>query len=247
MSFYMQRVALATFIGFTLILLPISGQQLNADASQDVFTDLVKSAFGLDQELVNGAQYYNRHPRSMFHPYFSTPAFQMGSVTLRTKIYEEVRIKYDLYYQHLEIGYKNLSGGNNQVISVTDRVEAFSFGVYHFKKLNLEGKADRFYQVIATDHFTCYVFWEKGLVPLSGNTTYTEQFTGEKRTLYLFMDGDLHGFSSRSDFSDYFPEENKKEIKRGLKSSQFKFRTAPPGEIIRMMEVVSSTLEGNEM
>ncbi len=243
----MQRVALATFICFIIIQVPLSGQQLNADASPDDFTDLVKNTFGLDQELVNGEQYYNKHPRSKFHPYFSEPGFQFGSVTLRTKIYKGVRLKYDLYSQHVEIEYENIVGGNNQVISVTDWVEAFSFGNFQFEKLNLEGEEDMFYQVIDTDHFTCYIYWEKGLVPINGSTTYTEQFTDEKRTLYLLLNKKPVGFSSRSDFAGHFPEANKKEIKKALKKSQFKFRTASPAEIVRMMESVSNILEGNDM
>jgi hypothetical protein len=48
--------------------MPVRGQQSSALVSP-AYYELVDRAYGQDQELVNGMQYYNHHPRSQGNPY----------------------------------------------------------------------------------------------------------------------------------------------------------------------------------
>ena len=51
-----------------LIQAPLLAQEEGLEQNS-LFASLVEWAYGQDQELVNGLQYYNRHPRSLGHPY----------------------------------------------------------------------------------------------------------------------------------------------------------------------------------
>ncbi|MCK5134490.1 MAG: hypothetical protein KAR19_01785 [Bacteroidales bacterium] len=200
----------------------------------------MEQAYGLDQDLVNGVQYHNRYMSCQGHPYFMEDRFASGSVSVRGRIYKDVRLRYDLYSQHVEIEYENFSGGSNVLITITDNVDAFSRGAFEFLKLNLGQEPTRFYQVIRTNVFTCYVYREKELIPLTNNMLFIEQFIKASLTYQMEMDGRLYEFNNMKSFAALFPEDQQKMIKRYLRRKHFTFRKATPGAIVRNMSAVSN-------
>ena len=240
----MQKVAFAIFLCVHIYLSPVFGQQNMSQADRVSYVHLVKKGYGLDQDLINGLQYYNRNTLSKGHPYFQTNQFRRGSISVEGEIFYNVSLKFDIHSQQVELEYKNFSGGRNQVVTIFDKVDAFILGEYQFQKLSIEEGIEKYHQVIPTSCFTVYVFWEKGLVPLSGSTTYTEQFTDAKHTFWLDLDGELTPFNSRKDFSECFPEADQKEVKRLLSRNQFQFRTAQVDEIVLNMESVCKLMKG---
>jgi len=237
----MHKIAATILICFAFFNLPNYGQSSIADPL--AYVNLVKKQYGLDHELVNGVQFYNRYSRSKGHPFFHNNLYLTGTLSLDGKTYQDLHLKFDIYSQHVVLEYKIFSGGSNQVITVADKVDAFNLGPYHFKKLVLGEEEGKFYQVITTSCFNCYIYWKKELLPLNGSFTYIEQFSEAKRSLWLDLGGELHEFSSRKDFTVLFPEESRKEIKRYLSKNQFKFRTATVDEILRNLEAVCKLLE----
>lgn len=242
----MQKVALAIFLCLHIYLSPLFGQQNRSQSDHVSYAQLVKKGYGLDQDLINGFQYYNKHRFSTGHPYFQLNQFRKGSISIGGEVFTDVSLKYDIYTQNVELEYKKFSGGNNQVITVFDRVDAFILEKHQFQKLSFEGGPAKYYQVVSSPCFTIYVFWEKDLLPLNGSTTNVEQFTEAKHSLWLELDGALSPFSSRKDFSECFPEEDQKEIKRLLSRNQFRFRTAQVDEIIHNVESVCKLLKERE-
>ena len=244
MKLLMQKVAFAIFLFVHIFLSPVFGQQSTSQVDHGSYAQLVNKGYGLDQDLINGLQYYNKHKLSTGHPYYQNNQFRKGSISIEGEIFSDVSLKYDIHSQNVEMEYENLSGGSNQVITIFDRVDAFILGEYQFQKLSFEEGSAKYYQVISTACFTIYVFWEKELLPLNGSTTHVEQFADAKHTLWLDLDGVLSPFNSRKDFSQRFPEEDQKEIKRLLSRNQFRFRTAQVDEIIHNMESVCNLLMG---
>ncbi|MCK4745443.1 MAG: hypothetical protein KAT15_00330 [Bacteroidales bacterium] len=210
---------------------------------QGTFPDLVDHAFGLDQDLVNGVQYYNRYLRSQGHPYFLEDRFENGSVTVDGKLYQDVKLKYDLFSQRVELEYKTFSGGDNRLITVAEHMDAFRLGLYKFSRLELDGTTARFYQVIASDHFTCLVHWQKKLIPINSSTVYIEQFTKPSRTYWLELDGRTEPISNRKTFAKLFPLDKQQEIRRLIRQKHFSFRNATPDEIIRLIHEVSDLVK----
>ena len=243
MNLLMQRLALAILLCLHIYLLPVFGQQKIPPAEHAGYAHLVKKGYGLDQDLINGIQYYNKHTLSKGHPYFQMDQFNRGSISIKGETFDDVRLKYDIHSQNVELEYETLSGGSNQVITIFDQVDAFILGELRFQKLNIEEGSAKYYQVVSTPCLTVYVFWEKKLLPLNGSTTHVEQFTDAKQTFWLDLDGELTPFNSRKDFSECFPEEDQKEIKRLLSRNQFRFRTAQVDEIIRNVELVCNLLK----
>jgi len=233
---------------FCIIQVPLKAQH-DTDSTQR-FGELVYWAYGQDQELVNGLQYYNRHPRSLGHPYLLEGWVHQGSVSIRGKLYSNIWIKYDIHAQQVEVEYRTMNGADNQVILVSDRVDDFTIGNYFFKKLKLEEELDeeldekQFYQILGKERLIWYIRWEKKLVPLVGDPTFIEEFTSPKRNYLLELDGSIHPFSNKKSFVKLFPESIQKDIKRLIKSNQIQIRTASTEQLELFIMAASNILEG---
>ena len=146
MRFPTPSISLATVLLLLCMALPSLGQEAGGKDDPS-FAELVDRAFGQDQELVNGLQYYNHHPKSMGTPYLLDGFVRQGWVSIRGVIYNPVWLRYDIHSQQVEVEYTTLNGADNQVVLVSDRVDHFQMGEYFFRNLSLQGEEEQFYQV----------------------------------------------------------------------------------------------------
>jgi hypothetical protein len=215
--------------------LPAPGQQLPVSTPQNNYAASVEGAYGLNQNLINGLQYVNHYNRCLGNPYFMDRQLREGSLTINGHVFEDLLLKYDLVRQDLELEYRNTSGMVNRVIVIPDHVEAFEYGDYQFQKLELDDEGPRYYQVIRTETFTCYIHWFKNLVPVIGNTHFPEECSEENRVYLLEQDRLLHAFRNKKGFVALFPEAYQKQIKKVLNRDQIQFNNGSPGTITRMI------------
>jgi hypothetical protein len=227
-----------------MIQFPLQGQQ-SAEGSSMPYGDLVYWAYGQDQELVNGMQYYNKHPRSLGHPYLLEGWVHQGSVILRGKVYSGVWLKYDIHKQQVEVEYQTMSGGENQVILVGDRLDAFTIGDNEFKRMVLDEElGEQFYQVIGGGPVILYIRWEKKLVPISGDSRFIEEFTTPRRSYMLEMNGSVQPFSNKKSFVALFPRAVQKDIKKLIKHNHLLIRSASAQQLELFLIAAGSVMEG---
>lgn len=70
-----------TAILFQVILIQsISAQQMSVADNRNPFIALVEQYFGLDQNLINGTQYYDRYEGCKGVPFFKSIVFMEGGV-----------------------------------------------------------------------------------------------------------------------------------------------------------------------
>lgn len=234
MIFTIPRTAIVAGMLYFVSMVPVTGQQ-------PTFASQVRHAYGPNQKLVNGIQYYNRYTQVLEHPYFLDESFVNGSVIIDGEEYSPVRIRYDIYSQHLEMSYDNFAGASNSLIAVNDHVDGFKYGNFWFRKLNLDGE-ERFYQVVGTEQFSCYVLWKKNLDKIDYSLFYGERFTEPYCSYLMLWKGDLVDFKNMKTFTRCFPESYRKEIRQILRQNRFDFKRPAPGEIIRNMQAVSNLL-----
>jgi hypothetical protein len=230
--FDVPKAALAFICFVSMIQLPLLGQQ-GGSFSAPGYLEAVESAFGQDQELVNGMQYYNKHPRSLGHPYLLEGWVHEGSVTLRGQSYAPIWLKFDIEAQQVEVEYRTMSGADNQVILVGDRVDEFTIGEYYFKRVKWEEGPSpyQFYQVIQGGRINCYIHWTKKLVPISGDSRFIEEYSAPKRDYLLELDGTVAPFQNKKSFVKLFPKTLQKDIKRLIKQNHLMIRSASPAEL----------------
>lgn len=243
-----KALCLAIFI-FSMNTLPLLGQDGSVN-SQQTYQDLVVGAYGQDQELVNGMQYYNRNPRSMGHPYLLEGWAHQGSVTIRGVLYSPIWLKYDIYAQQVEVDYYTASGGENTVILVGDRLDEFTIGNSYFKKMKLEENLHedslqfQFYQVLGGGRMVWYIRWDKKLVPISGDSRFIEEFTNAKRNYLLELDGSVRAFQNKKSFVKLFPKVIQKDLKRLINQNHLLIRTASPEQLELFIIAAAKLYEG---
>jgi len=243
MSGDIQKAVAAVILFLCLFQLPLGAQERTAETSQE-YVALVEWAYGQDQELVNGLQYYNRHPRSLGHPYLLEGWVHQGSVSLRGKLYPGIWLKYDIYNQHVEVEYRTMNGADNQVILVSDRVDNFSIGSYFFEKLKLEEDKEQFYQVIGEGRMVWYIRWKKNLVPMSGDSRFMEEYTSPKRSYLVKLEGSFHPFNTQKSFVQIFPKDKQKDLKKLIKNNKIQIRTASTEQIELFIMAASNLIYG---
>lgn len=221
---------------------PVSGQQITGAENRNSYADLVKQSYGHDQNLINGVLYYNRYVRCKGLPYLISNDFVDGELTIQGRKYNDISIRYDILSQCVEIVYFNIQGNPNWLFTVSEHVESFLFGEYPFKKLNIEGSDGKFYQVIQTGPFTCYIHWEKKLLPLQNDPDNSRVFSEVHVTCLLEMDGKITYFKNRRSFSELFPLHQQKEIRRLFRTNHYKIKKASPAEMVRHMNEVADIL-----
>ena len=96
-----RNIALAIAICSTVLVFPAYGQ--NPEVGTISYANLVRKEYGLDHELVNGVQYYNRYAHSKGHPYFPGNQYRNGSLLLDGRMYSDLRLKFDIYAQQVEL------------------------------------------------------------------------------------------------------------------------------------------------
>ncbi|MEN8227510.1 MAG: hypothetical protein ABFS38_05090 [Bacteroidota bacterium] len=243
---YVKAVVTA-IIFLALLIQPVCAQQQTVPANGISYVELVEQSFGLDQDLINGIQYFDRYMGYKGVPYFVSIGFMDGELTIKERVYQDVRIRYDLFSQSVEVEYDYFFGGASWLVAVTDHIEAFKFGEYPFIKLDIEESSGKFYQVIRTNQFTCYVHWEKKILPIQNDQFFTEEFSAPKSTCLLEMNGEINVFKNRKSFAELFPEHQRKEIKRLYRKNQFRVKKASPNELVYHMNAVANLIKNGTL
>lgn len=235
----MKELFLASFL-ILFMLNPVECQPEAGVTEEQEYAELILQSYGLDQTLVNGFQYFNRFAGCRGVPYFGSVGFAEGEITIAGEVYGDVRIRYNLVSQRLELEYRSPYLGYNWMETVSDHIESFRLLGYHFLRLDLEGEGALFYQVIETGSFTCYIHWERELQPVQNDQVYTHEFTRAEPRFLVLMEEELKEVRNRGDFRSLFPEDNQKEINRLLRKNKFHIQRATPEEmVLNMMQVAS--------
>lgn len=221
----------------------LHGQDLSGTDSTGRFAEEVYGLFSPDQQLVNGVQYIYRYQHCLGQPYFWEEQLHRGSLTLSGRVFGEMLMNYDLVTQDLELEYAGSTGMSNRIIVVPDFVEEFTIGPYLFRKMAIGDSLVRYYQVVSTPRFTCYIHWFKRLIPVADNLNYLNECTDADQIFWLEMEGRTNGFRNRKSYLSCFPESMRKEIRRMLNRSQVRLKGASVEELVRIFRETSQILE----
>ncbi len=230
---------IVVFLLIVAVQIELSGQAGGSGESTARFSELVRDAYGTDQVLLNGRQFVNHYQQCLGHPYFIENRLSKGALTIRGKVYRNLSLNYDLVTQDLELEYTSRKGMNNRIIIIPDFVEHFQYGNYEFRKLDMGDGEMRYYQVVPTDPFTCFVHWYKNLVPVSNNIHYLEECSDARRVYWLEFEGKVSRFRDRKGFVSLFPGIYQREIRKHLGREMFRFRNATPESLVKMMDEIS--------
>ena len=243
MPLFFQRLLFLSFVAF------ISSSHLKAQPSRSADPDLdslsgyIQLKYVLDQDLFNGFQYFTRFSLYKGDPFFPEDSFYEGSVTIRGVLYENVRLKYNSYTQHLILEYTDFERRYNQLRLNDIHIDSFQLGRYRFQKLSLFSEEPLFYQVLNSDPVACYIHWEKDIHSTSDDLQYSHEYTRALGTYYISYKGGIQPFTNRKSFISIFPESMQAEIKKYFRRQRLAFREADPTDIQNLLNYISQLEE----
>lgn len=208
---------------------------LNALLAQSQFPELVESAFGSDQDLVNGIQFSNHYGQVDGHPYFLDERFHDGSVVVVDQLYEHQKLRYNLYSQRVEIEHRYADGSVIQFMSVPELMPSFSIEGRQFERRQFGDEVPAYYQVLSSGSHTCYLGWSKIKSTARNDSFRAYQFSGPKISYWLDLGQDVKPFHNRKTFVELFPEQIQKEILKMLKQRRYSFKNASPVQAEEMI------------
>lgn len=195
----------------------------------------IQMKYGLDQELFNGFQYYERLIKYVGDPYFPENTFYEGSISIKGIKYKDVQLKYNCFSQSLFIEYTDYQERYNQLRLNNAQIDSFQLGAYAFQKLSLAGEEPVFYQVLSSGALRCFIHWEKEIHATTDDLQYTHEYTRPLARFYLSYQDEIHSFSKRKSFISIFPDPMQMEIKKYFRRQGISFRELDPEEIQKLI------------
>lgn len=234
-------------LSFALILTGnATAQPSNSEVPEtDSLSRYIQMKYGLDQELINGTQYYVHNVQYKGNPFFPEEKFYTGSITLRGKNYGDIQLKYNSYYQYLILAYTDFKEQYNQLIINSSHVDSFALGIHRFQNLSLAGQKERFYQLIQSGPLSCYIHWRKEghTLDYDSEFKYTHEYSSPIGAYYIRYGDQINSFTNRKSFISVFPESLHRDIKKYFRQQHLLLREAGPAEIQDLLNFVSNGLE----
>ncbi|MFC2137337.1 hypothetical protein ACFLTE_04165 [Bacteroidota bacterium] len=207
-----------------ICLIPAFAQQENTISLKDL-NESFGNYYRLDQNLINGIQFYNLHPNAPGHAYFNDNEYTIGNIMINNKIYHNVNLKYDLCKQRVLLEYDLLNGGTNQIILHNNDVDEFILNGKLFRKLNFPETGSQFFQIVSDENnIVCLYHWNKQIVANTGSLDSYYQYTDQKKKTYLLIDNNLYEYNRNLSFVRLFPENQQPKIKRFIRTNKIKLK-----------------------
>lgn len=197
---------------------------------------------GVDENLINGYQYINQYPKARGHAFLDNDEFVSGQLIINNKFYNNIFIKYDILNQDIVLRYKNSVGSINHLVLQKSFINAFEIKGKYFRKMHFPETGTQFFQVVSSNEIMCLYLWKKSLTVSSSSTRSYYNFSDQRKTRYLVNNNELRHYKSKKSFISFFPDGEQAEIKKYIKKHKINIRTAPDGEIRKLIEYYESTV-----
>ena len=218
----------STLVAQTASPVPYAGIREDAEAR-----------YGPDPDLLNGEKYNFTFRSAEGTPFFEVHGNALSSIQIKGKIYEEERVKFDIYNQLVVLDFTDLSGATSSIVLRDDWIDEFSIGSIPFKKFPDKNGTLRFGQVLYEGRITCVYFWKKTYVTEMKDGEMYYSFSKPVREAVTILEGEACSFKNKSTFLNCFPKELRGPIKSQIKSRHIRIRKASDLEIQALMTYIN--------
>ncbi len=201
--------------------------------------------YGPDADLLNGEKYNYAYRSDRGTPFFEVPGDPLALVQIKGKIYENQKIRFDIYNQLMVLDYLDRSGAPGSIILRDEWTDDIRIGAFLFKKFPDAKGNRRFGQVIFEGSFSCLYFWEKNYLPDLHEGENHYYFTEPMRQAVVINQGNSTPFTGNRSFLDCYPDGQVVQIKKYLKEQRIRVKKAPDQEMMKLMEYINQ-IPGHE-
>lgn len=244
--YFSKRIQIIVCLTLLFRFAIIKSQEIN-DINDSGLNVIIENAYGYDQNLINGRQYYNFYPKAPGHAFWGQDLFRNGNISINGVKYNNVFLKYDICNQEVLLDYENSYGGRNQIVLLKSKIDSFSIINSRFVKYTFANTGTKFYQVITNSQIKCLYYWEKKLVKDATSVESYYSYSDEGKKMYLLYNNKLIQYRGNKSFIKIFPEKYQSKIKKYLKNNHLKVSKLPERKVIEVItfcEGLINNIEG---
>ncbi len=201
---------------------------------------------GPDYNLQNGICYVDLYTPARGHPYFGEKSYNTGSIVISGTEYPEVKLKYDICNQRVQLYYVQPSGESDQIILCNEFIERFSFDGKLFRKLFFNETGEQYFQVIEAGNIVCLYYHRKTMSFHNTTTSVSYVYSHPGRKAYLLIDGSLHQFWPKGSFVRIFPKEHRKNIRRYIRKNRFFIKNITDREMLQLLNYCNAIMDNGQ-
>lgn len=197
-------------------------------------------AYGVDFNLVNGVKFVDFYATASGHPWFSEPEFGHGWLIIDGKKYFGQELNYDVYNQIVVAEHDSKLLGIQRFIVPDVYLDEFHMNGRTFRKMTVDNKKERIYEVVSEGHFTMLISYEKTYNLNRNANDRNYRFSNIVIDRYILFNDELKKFKRPGSFRKCFPKEIQDEIKRYMKDQNINFKRSGLTEIRSLMQYINS-------
>lgn len=235
----------------TVLLLPFLTLFVPLRAQDTIYTNylIVKNEaeerYGPLGDLINGEKYNYTYRAAGGDPFFESDVTEKAAIQINGRMYEDQKVKYDIYNQLMVLEFISSSGAPESVVLRNEWLDFVMIGDRCFRQFPKDDGSPRFGQVIWEGEASCIYFWKKiYLLNLdAGGKNY--DFSDPIRSSYVVKEGIFTLYKSKRSFLKCFAKQVKPAIKQYLKDHRIRIKKADDMEIASLMKFINQ-IPGND-
>ncbi len=225
------------FSSCLVVLAP--AQEKTVDPLNDLYRQ-TEQIYSTDDLLVNGQFYVPEKPRAQGSPYFGNKGFQEAALSIKGRLFEKVKIKYDLANQRLILQTTLESGQYVPVMLNNELVDSFHLAGTHFiNARHYDASVSGFYALVYEGRFSFLIRYEKSFRAVYDNQTPNGSYTDSKANYFLYRDGKLTALNGKKNLLKYFSPV-KSLVKTYLRKNRIKYQKADTRTLNQLMKYCDS-------
>ena len=235
----MFNKAIILLLFITTSLISFSQNNENAKEIKTALLDKAEKTYGLDDRLINGLLYVNKHPRANKHPFFLNDQWKEGIVYINENVYKDLYLNYNIDTEEIILYHKFDNKRNIQIIlnnNIIDSIQIANYIFINAKHLNLENYRSGFYELVYRGSFTAVKkhkkeFYEK-YTTFDPHGTYSNTNTV---LLFIMEKGDIIKIKNRSGILKQFSS-IKRPIKRYLRNNGITYKKINKHQLFKLLQ-----------
>ncbi|MBN1118425.1 MAG: hypothetical protein JXA77_14535 [Bacteroidales bacterium] len=233
------------FIFFLLIVNTTYSQSTSPDNQliEELNND-VKIKYGSNQAMVNGILYESKYNRDLGHPFIDKEEFTLESIVIQDELYDQTKLMYNIYDQSVVILYDNAKGEQIRYVPSNKYISLFTLNNRVFKKMNIGGFQDIFFQEIYSgENVSCVYYWYKQREESYHQRTFvTFQYLDPKTKRYLIIQNELLKYNSKYKFVKLFPSRLRSDISAYIKTNKIKLKKSSDSQVNELVNYCDKLL-----
>lgn len=225
---------------FLLFLACSSYAQETSEAKYESILQTFDESYGVDYNLVNGVKFVDFYAVASGHPWFSEPEFGHGWLIVDGKKYLGQKLNYDVYNQIVVAEHDSRLLGVQRFIVPDVYLDGFHMNGRTFRKMTVDNKNERIYEVVSEGHFTLLISYEKTYNLSRDANDRNYRFSNIVIDRYILFNDELKKFKRPRSFRRCFPKDIQDEIKTYMKDQNINFKKSSLTEIRSLMQYINS-------